>query len=239
VLDWLFSDHHRRQIRAINGRTRRCASQEGNAVFAQLSLGLADGRVDELARCLVSWQWPDGGWNCDKNPAASVSSFHETLIPLRALALHAQRTGSATSRLAAERAAEIFLKRGLFRRMTDGSVMDGAFLKLHYPSYWHYDVLAGLKVLAEAGFVKDPRCAEALDWLESRQLPGGGFPADGKFYRIADTLEKSNISLVDWDPARKQVMNAFVTADALFVLRAAGRYRPPLFTEDSHNTGNI
>lgn len=28
------------------------------------------------------------------------------------------------------------------------------FVLLHYPRYWHYDILAGLKVMAEVGFIK-------------------------------------------------------------------------------------
>ncbi len=58
---------------------------------------LADERTEELASRLVAWQWPDGGWNCDKNPQASHSSFHESLIPLRGLALHGRMTGNQQS----------------------------------------------------------------------------------------------------------------------------------------------
>jgi hypothetical protein len=84
VLTWLFSDKHWNTIKTINGRTRRCASQEGNGVYALLTLGLADERVDELVNRLIHWQWPDGGWNCDKNPHAHHSSFMASIIPLRA-----------------------------------------------------------------------------------------------------------------------------------------------------------
>ena len=38
-------------------------------------------RCDELALRLAEWQWPDGGWNCDKRPEVVISSFMETLIP--------------------------------------------------------------------------------------------------------------------------------------------------------------
>ena len=62
VLDWLNSDQHRSQIRIINGLTRRCASQEGNALYVCSRLGLAtDPRVAQLAHDLIHWQWPDGG----------------------------------------------------------------------------------------------------------------------------------------------------------------------------------
>lgn len=92
----------------------------------------------------------------------------ESLIPLRALVLHARVTGNAQSRAAAERAAEVFLTRKLFRRRRDGSVISQDFILLHYPCYWHYDILFGLKVFAEAGWIRDERCEEALELLQSK-----------------------------------------------------------------------
>jgi hypothetical protein len=222
VLNWLFSEKHQEHIKLINGRTRRCASQEANALFSLLTLGLADERTEELANRLVKWQWPDGGWNCDKNPKASNSSFWESLIPLRALSLHARMTGSKKSKEAAKRASEVFLKRHLFKRQKDGRVMNEQFLQLHYPCYWRYDILFGLKVMAEAGFIKDKRCGEALDILESKRLPDGGFPAEAKFYTVSKKAATGR-SLVDWGGVSKHRMNEFVTADALFVLNKAGR----------------
>ena len=222
VLDWLFSDAHWKKIKTINGRIRRCASQEGNALYALLALGLADERVDELAHRLVGWQWPDGGWNCDKNPEAINSSFHESLIPMRGLALHAKLTGNKDSRDAAERASEIFLKRRLYRRERGGQIIHSEFKKFHYPPYWHYDFLSALKVLAEAGFIDDPRCQDALDLLESKQLQDGGWPAEKKYYRVTDKLGNGR-SLVDWGGTSKLRMNEWVTADALYVLKTAGR----------------
>ncbi|MBI3973771.1 MAG: hypothetical protein HY332_21045 [Chloroflexi bacterium] len=90
---WL-SPRHVAGVPVIQGRPRRCASQEGNALWALLTLGLADERADALARNLLRWQWPDGGWNCDKRPEAASSSFHESLLPLRGLALYARNTGA-------------------------------------------------------------------------------------------------------------------------------------------------
>ena len=218
---WL-SPQHGKYIRQIAGRTRRCASQEGNAAWSSLRLGLADWRTGELVSRLLKWQWPDGGWNCDKNPTADTSSFMETLIPLRALALYAQVSGDPKVGSAAERAAGIFLQRQLFKRQSDGSVMDRHFVRLHYPVYWHYDILAGLKVMAEAGFISDPRCKDALDLLESKRLPDGGFPAE-ETYTHPSRPGVSGYSLVGWGGTGAKKMNPFVTADALYVLRVAGR----------------
>lgn len=219
---WLLSAKHQQGIRVINSRVRRCASQEGNAIYALLKLGLADERVDELAARLCHWQWPDGGWNCDKRPEAIHSSFMESLIPLRALALHAQTTGNRRSHAAAERAAQIFLDRRLYKRQRDGAVIDPDFVALHYPCYWHYDILFGLKVMTEAGFVNDPRCGDALDLLEAKELPDGGWAAEKKYYRVTDK-RISGRSPVDWGGVHRHKMNEFVSVDALTVLRASGR----------------
>jgi hypothetical protein len=210
-----------RGVPVILGRARRCASQQGNALYATLALGLADERCDRLAAMLMRWQWPDGGWNCDRKPEADSSSFYESLIPLRALALYAKVSGDVRARIASEAAAEVFLKRRLFRRLADGSVMNTEFLSLHYPCYWHYDILFALKVMAEAGFIGDPRCSEALDRLEAKSLPGGGWPAEFKFYTLNGN--GAHTEHVSWGGTGKRKMNEWVTVDVLFVLKAAGR----------------
>jgi hypothetical protein len=51
--------------------------------------------------------------------------------------------------------------------------MHRRFVELRYPWYWHDDVLAGLAAMREYGLLRDPRCAYALDWLESKRLPAG------------------------------------------------------------------
>jgi len=224
VYEWLLSRSHEKRIKSIDGRVRRCASQEGNALYYLLVLGLADERTEHLKERLLDWQWPDGGWNCDKNPKAVNSSFMETLIPLRALALHAQLTGDKRSRRAAEGAAEVFLKHSLYKKQRDGRIISEDFVMLHYPCYWHYGILFGLKVLAEAGFIGDRRCRDALELLESKRLADRGFPAEGKYYRVSEGAQTGR-SLVDWGGVSRKQMNEFVTADTLFVLNKSGRLR--------------
>ncbi|MGB8214853.1 MAG: hypothetical protein WCE68_14960 [Anaerolineales bacterium] len=219
---WLDKEHETSHLRVIDGRVRRCASQEGYAIWCSLRLGFSDSRTDELVSRLLKWQWPDGGWNCDKNPEADTSSFMETLIPMRALALYAKVSGDTKVRDAAEHAAEVFLIRQLFKRRSDGQVINHHFVQLHYPLYWHYDILFGLKVLAEAGFQGDPRCQAALALLESKRLPDGGFPADESYART-NRPQLSGYSPISWGGTSKKAMNPFVTADVLYVLRMAGR----------------
>jgi hypothetical protein len=141
------------------------------------------------------------------------------------LARYAQVTADARARQAAERAAQVFLCRRLYKRRSDGQIMRPAFVKLHYPSYWHYDFLHGLKVMAEAGFIQDPRCQDALDLLQSKQLPEGGWHAEGKHYTV---FKKPGAALqggsrTGWGETARSKMNEYVTVDALFVLRQAGR----------------
>ena len=219
---WMSKEHETKHLRVIEGRVRRCASQEGYAIWCSLRLGFADSRTEELVSRLLKWQWPDGGWNCDKHPEADTSSFMETLIPLRALALYATVSGDVKAKVAAERAAEVFLKRQLFKRRSDDQVINDHFVLLHYPCYWHYDILFGLKVMAEAGYIGDPRCAAALAMLESKRRPDGGFPAEESYART-NRPKLSGYSAVNWGGSSKKTMNPFVTADALYVLKMAGR----------------
>lgn len=210
----------------IQGRYRRCGSQQGNALLSLTRLGLADDGRARLAERLLHWQWPDGGWNCDRNPSADTSSFMETLLPMRGLAAYAEAKGDASARKAAVRASEVFLSRRLFKGRSDGKVIHSNFQMLHFPLYWHYDVLGGLKAMAEMGLAKDSRCDDALDLLERKELANGGWPAEGKFYNTAagnPNAVHGSHDLVNWGSSGRTRMNEWVTADALFVLRAAAR----------------
>jgi hypothetical protein len=224
-LGWLLSEDRIKQARRLTfgGHTRMCASMEGNAIYALLKLGLADERIDTLVERLLAWQWPDGGWNCDKKREARVSSFHETFIPLRGLSWYARSHDFELVTDAIRRAAEVFLSRRLFRRLTGGSIIEREFVRFHFPRYWHYDLLGGLKVMAEAGLLDDPRCAEALDLLESRRLLDGGFPADGRYYHLSDGPE-SGRSLVDWGGTSVKHFNPWVTVEVLWLLKQTGRW---------------
>ena len=208
-------------VPVMRGRYRRCASQQGNALYAIVTLGLADERTEGLVERLLHWQWPDGGWNCDKDPRADSSSFMETLTPMRGLAAFARHSGDDRPREATVRAAGVFLDRQLFKRRSNGATIRSEFLKLHYPLYWHYDILGGLKVLGEAGMIHDERCRAALDMLMSKRLPNGGFPAEARYYHVSRKHELG-AEVVDWGGTSKRVANPWVTADALAVLAAAG-----------------
>ncbi len=219
VLKWLLGAKKRL---IIKGRRRFCASQEGNGLYSALLLGFYDARCDTLCERLIKYQWADGGWNCDRNPTAINSSYHESLIPMRALNYYQKEKPSSQVKNALEKAGELFLKRKLFRRLSDGEIVKANWLLLRYPSYWHYDILTAMKVLAEAKKINDKRCNEALDLLESKRLADGGFPKEYKYCQSSNP-ENRYFNPADWKSVNKKKMNEWVTIDALYVLKEAKR----------------
>ena len=212
-----------RGVPLMRGRYRRCASQQGNALYSLLTLGIADERVHSLAERLLHWQWPDGGWNCDRHPEADTSSFMETLLPMVGLAAYARKHRRPAAAKAARAATEVFLRRRLFKRVSDGKVIASDFVALHYPRYWHYDFLGGLKAMVQVGRIGDARCADALDLLEARRLTDGGWPAEKRYYTVSPKAMVTSADYVNWGGTSRKRMNEWVTVDALTVLRAAGR----------------
>lgn len=231
VYGWLFSKAHLEYVGdrekyagpvvEVRGLARAHASMEGNALCYLHTPGIADSRAAALADRLLEWQWPDGGWNCDKSSAAQTSSFTESLLPMRGLLQQARLKGGPY-RASVRKAAEYFLERGLFRRRHGGRVISERFVRLHYPCYWHYDVLFGLTVMDEAGLIRDERCWDALSLLESKRLKDGGFPAEEAYYQNSRG-QTSSRSLVSWGGTSRRKMNEFVTCEALAVLHHAAR----------------
>jgi len=222
VLDWLTSRSHRDRVPVIDGRARRCASQEGNALAVACRLGLAgDPRAELLARSLAGWQWPDGGWNCDVRASGRRSSFHESLPPAWGLHEYWLATGATWAREAALQAAELFLSHRLFRSLSGGEVIDRGWLALHYPPYWHYDVLQALVVLSRLGLAGDPRAGEALELLIRRRRADGRWRPGGAWWRPpgSDRPRSNPVEVVDWG---RSGPNEMLTLNALRVLKAAG-----------------
>lgn len=231
VLDWMFAPAFLKAPSTVvysdqPRRPRRCASMEGNTIWAQLRLGIVDEeRVPLLVERLLAMQWPDGGWNCDKRPAARTSSVQETLLPLRGLAAWGKARGDARARKAAKRSAEFLLERRLLWRRRDGALIrpawGGPVDAVHYPIRF-YDVLSALLVMTELGLIRDRRCSDALDLLEQKRLPDGTFPVEWTNVKKADVIA-SRGTYADWGPLSKRKGNPLVTVDALWVLMEAGR----------------
>jgi hypothetical protein len=213
ALDWAASPRRLAEIhrRRIDGRVRRCASQEGQVLRCAIALGLDDPRLEVLAESLVDTQWPDGGWNCDRKPHVTHSSFNETWGPLLGLAAY----GASE---AVEAGADFLLRHRVIFSHRTGELAHPSLPLLRFPAYWHYGLLPGLRTLAACGRLDDPRAAGALDLLESKRRPDGTWRVEGKWWKRPGSAG-SNVEVVDWGETANEVL----TEQALGVLTAAGR----------------
>jgi hypothetical protein len=218
VLEWLGALEHRGYPPILAGRARAHAVWHGNALAASVALGCGEGpAAAQLAERLILWQWSDGGWNCDRRPAASSASVHESLGPLWGLAAYHRATGDPEAGRAARRAVDFLLERRLFRSRRSGEVIHPAWLRFRHPAYYHYDVLQALWVLAKAGYLPDPRADEAVTLVASRRRKDGRWDANGRWWKRPGA-SGSNVEAADWGPSRPSPM---VTLKALTVLAAA------------------
>jgi predicted NUDIX family NTP pyrophosphohydrolase len=214
TLQWVASPRRLAEIhgRRIDGRVRRCASQDGRALQACLDIGLrGESRLDTLAESLVDTQWPDGGWNCDRRPSVTHSSFNESWGPILGLAKYGAVDAVA-------RGAEFLLRHRVVFSHRTGEPAHPVMLKLHFPAYWHYDLLAGLRTIAASDRLSDPRAADALDLLEEKRRADGTWRTQGRWWKRPGS-KGSNVEVVDWGDAA----NAVLTEQAEGVLRVAGR----------------
>lgn len=218
VLAWLSGSSHRSAVPIINGLARRCGSQEGNALAVACRLGAArDDRVRLLVDGLLEWQWPDGGWNCDRRPEAHRSSFHETLPPIWGLHEYAEASGDADAAAAARRGAELLLGHRVFKTAIRSRTIKPEWLTPHWPPYWHYDTLQALVVLARMGLASDERATDALEELDRRRRADGRWRASRRWWNPPGSRRAPEAA--DWriDDSGDRM----VTLRALTVLRAA------------------
>ena len=130
--------------------------------------------VDGIVERLLGEQLEDGGWNCETENGSVRSSFATTICVLDGLLEHERATGGSANAVAARRRGEGYLlERQLFRRLSTGEVADPDWLLFSFPTQWHYDVLRALDYFRAAGGPPDPRLAEAIDVLRSKEQPDG------------------------------------------------------------------
>jgi hypothetical protein len=124
---------------------------------------------------LLADQLDDGGWNCETERGATVSSFNSTICVLEGL-LEYERAGgeSDQTRAARHRGEQYLLERSLFRRKSTGEVPVDGWLRFSFPTRWHYDVLRGLEYFRRAD-VRDPRLAEAIELVRSKRQEDGSW----------------------------------------------------------------
>jgi hypothetical protein len=155
--------------RFFEGEVEPCIN--GNVVSTGAYFGVD---MTPLVERLIGEQLADGGWNCEVENGATVSSFGTTINVLEGLLEYERGTGgSGDAGEARRRGEEYMLERRLFRRKSTGDVIDGSWLQFSFPTWWHYDVLRGLDYLRGVGAKPDERVAEAIRVVEGNRDPDG------------------------------------------------------------------
>jgi hypothetical protein len=222
-LSWIANPRHLEAVPKIDGLYRADASMEGNAVYAASRFGHAqDQRTRRLVANLLDWQWPDGGWNCDRRSSGYRSSFHESWATAIGLAAFHDATGDAEVLSTARSTAGLLLDHRLFRTLDGRRRIHSSMAALHWPAYWHYDVLAGLRVLLAVNprLLADPRAADGLDLLESKALADGRFATTHAWWQAGRRVT-SPTDVIDWGRGRPSEV---LTLHAISVLKSAARW---------------
>jgi transcriptional regulator with XRE-family HTH domain len=166
--------------------------------------------VDPVVERLLGEQLADGGWNCEAVNGSTRSSFHTTICILEGLLGYENALGGepavATAR---NRAEEYLLERRLFRRMSNGEIIDPVWTLFSFPPRFHYDVLRGLDYFRSTGAAPDSRLSDGVELLESKRQ------ADGRW-----TLENTHPARVyfemddgDGQPSRWNTLRAMRVLD--------------------------
>ena len=158
--------------RFFDGEVEPCIN--GNVVATGSYFGVD---MRPLVDRLLGEQLPDGGWNCEVENGATVSSVETTINVLEGLLEHERAIGGSAEVGEARRRGEAYLlDRRLFRRKSSGEVIDPAWLRFSFPHWYHYDVLRGLDYLRAAEVTPDERVAEAIEVVAATRDPDGRWP---------------------------------------------------------------
>ena len=158
--------------RFFEGEVEPCIN--GNVVATGAYFGVD---MAPLVQRLLDEQLSDGGWNCEVENGATVSSFGTTINVLEGLLQHEQAIGGSTRvGEARHRGEEYLLERDLFRRKSTGDVINPDWLRFSFPHWYHYDLLRGLDYLRSAGVTAGERVAEAIRIVEGNGDPDGRWP---------------------------------------------------------------
>jgi hypothetical protein len=158
--------------RFFEGEVEPCIN--GNVVATGAYFGVD---MTPLVERLLGEQLPDGGWNCEVENGATVSSFGTTINVLEGLLEHERAIGGSPQvGDARRRGEEYMLERRLFRRKSTGEVIDPSWLQFSFPTWYFYDLLRGLEYLRAADVKPDERTAEAIGVVEGNRAADDRWP---------------------------------------------------------------
>ena len=158
--------------RFFEGEVEPCIN--GNVVASGAHFGVD---MTPLVDRLLGEQLPDGGWNCEVENGATVSSLETTINVLEGLLEHERAIGGSDRVGEARRHGEEYLlERRLFRRKSTGEVIDARWLQFSFPHWYHYDVLRALDYLRDANVRPEERTAEAIEVVGRNRDADGRWP---------------------------------------------------------------
>lgn len=191
----------------------------GNMIRTLLALGYGDEpRVRRALEWLPESQFKDGGWNCD-HPAIKFeggrldwrkarddpthSSFMSTIEPLWAYSEFPRAKWTRKIKSSIERAAEFLLAHRVYKSHRGGRPVDLRDMKklyrgnvitmFHFPMYYYYDALHGLRVLTKLGYQDDERIRDALSLMASKQTSDGKWPLEGDWVRERKVRDRKTL----------------------------------------------
>jgi len=160
----------------------------GNMARTLIVLGYdEDPRVKKAVDWMPEAQFEDGGWNCDYPEFEGVpvkhSSFTSTIEPLWAYSEIPRQKWTRSIKRSVERAAEFLLMHRLYKADHHNWIpMNPRFTTLHFPMYYYYDTLHGLRVLSKLGYADDERMRDAVHLILSKRNPDGRWVLESDWF---------------------------------------------------------
>ena len=102
------------------------------------------------------------------------------------------------------RGEEYLLARGLFRRLSTGTVVDPSFVKFSFPTRYYYDVLRALDYFRAAGVTPEERMDDAVGLVEEKQQAEGGWLLDDSHGETLDFAFSESVG----EPSRWNTLRA-------------------------------
>jgi hypothetical protein len=104
--------------------------------------------------------------------------------------------------------------RGLSKVFGGGSIVT----KFHFPMYYYYDALHGLRVLTKLGYQDDERMSDAVHLMLSKKTPNGRWLLEGDWVRERNNTERKTLVTIE------QIMrpSKWVTLNCYRVLAKTG-----------------
>jgi hypothetical protein len=226
-------------LRVSNGEKRRGWKMEeepcltGNMIRTLIVFGYGeDPRVRKAIEWMPEHQQEDGGWNCDY-PQRQVkhSSFMSTIEPLWAYSEIPRSRWTRRMKGSIERGAGFLLMHHIYKSdhhdWSPTELWGEQPTKFHFPMYYYYDALHGLRVLAKLGYGDDERVGDAVHLILSKKTPEGKWLLEGDWLREwkGKTKVKRRKTIVNLEPLMKP--SKWVTLNCYRALLGTGDLEVP------------